>query len=108
MSLFLEQAAKARDELCERRHLFSFGQAVAKGGHRFFASRFLALLSRTLFALLRMPRVPEGASAIYGARAGILAAGPVMTTLHLRLCSMLRVSDVSSDEFAFEAQGGGE
>jgi hypothetical protein len=36
-------------------------------GRPLSADRFLALLSRTLFALLRMPRVPEGASAIYGA-----------------------------------------
>src|SRR5829696_2043154 len=47
------------------------------------ANRKLALRTRTLFASAQMPRAPEGASACFGASAGILAAGPVEITIQL-------------------------
>jgi hypothetical protein len=47
------------------------------------ANRKLALRTRTLFASAQMPRAPEGASACFGALAGILAAGPVETIIQL-------------------------
>jgi hypothetical protein len=64
VALFRACAAKACDQLCERRHL----SPSTNGRKAALAGRLLALLSRTLFASLRMPRVPEGASAIYGAK----------------------------------------
>jgi hypothetical protein len=47
------------------------------------ANKKLAL--RTLFALALMPRAPEGASACFGASAGILAVGPVEIIIYLSL-----------------------
>lgn len=49
------------------------------------ANTKLALRTRTLFASALLPRVPEGASACFGASAGILAAGPVETIIYLSL-----------------------
>jgi hypothetical protein len=51
--------------------------------NRLSAKRKLAL--RTLFALALMPRAPEGASACFGASAGILAVGPVEIIIYLIL-----------------------